>query len=224
MIELLNFTYKTNKVLFEGANFKAPSIGIIGIAGESGCGKTTFLKIISKQIHVNSMVNDAASIFYGNQDALLKRDLTIAQQFELIEPIYNREHDQNTIDELFNSLNIKASLSQKYDSCSLGEKKRIMIALSVYSNSPCIILDEPLFYKDYLPSTDAIYVIYPSNRGGYAAQGVTKTSDTNELKKDFPKEWVSKLPPYLRFCHSSRFLIAADNFDDIMHAVREALK
>ena len=46
----------------------------------------------------------------------------------------------------------------------------------------------------------------------------------NELKKDFPKDWVNKLPPYLRFCHSSRFLIAADNFDDIMHAVREALK
>lgn len=87
-----------------------------------------------------------------------------------------------------------------------------------------VILDEPLFYKDYLPSTDAIYVVYPSNRGGYTAQGVTKTPDTNELKKDFPEEWVNKLPPYLRFCHSSRFLIAADSFDDIMHAVREALK
>ena len=143
MIELNNFTYKTNRILFEGANFIAPSIGIIGIAGESGCGKTTFLKIISKQIHLDSMVNNATSIFYGNQDALLKRDLTIIQQFELIESIYNREHDQSTIEELFNSLNIKASLPQKYDSCSLGEKKRIMIALSVYSNSPCIILDEP---------------------------------------------------------------------------------
>lgn len=149
MIELNNFTYKTNRILFKGANFIAPSIGIIGIAGESGCGKTTFLKIISKQIHLDSMVNDATSIFYGNQDALLKKDLTIAQQFELIESIYNREHNQNTIDELFNSLNIKASLSQKYDSCSLGEKKRIMIALSVYSNSPCIILDEPLSSVDY---------------------------------------------------------------------------
>lgn len=95
------------------------------------------------------MVNDAVSMFYGNQDALLKKDLTIAQQFELIESIYNREHDQNTIDVLFNNLNIKANLSQKYDSCSLGEKKRIMIALSVYSNSPCIILDEPLSSVDY---------------------------------------------------------------------------
>lgn len=149
MIELNNFTYKTNRILFEGANFIAPSIGIIGIAGESGCGKTTLLKIISKQIPVNSLINDSSSIFYGNQDALLKKDLTIAQQFELIESVYNREHDQNTIDELFNSLNIKASLSQKYDSCSLGEKKRIMIALSVYSNSPCIILDEPLSSVDY---------------------------------------------------------------------------
>ena len=149
MIELNNFTYKTNRILFEGANFIAPSIGIIGIAGESGCGKTTFLKIISKQIHLDSMVNNATSIFYGNQDALLKKDLTIIQQFELIESIYNREHDQNAIDTLFNSLNIKANLSQKYDSCSLGEKKRIMIALSVYSNSPCIILDEPLSSVDY---------------------------------------------------------------------------
>lgn len=149
MIELNNFTFKTNKILFEGATFKAPSTGIIGIAGESGCGKTTLLKIISKQIPVGSLINDSSSIFYGNQDALLKKNLTITQQFELIEAIYNRDHDKNVIDKLLNTLNIKANISQKYDSCSLGEKKRILIALSVYSNSPCIVLDEPLSSVDY---------------------------------------------------------------------------
>ena len=48
-----------------------------------------------------------------------------------------------------------------------------------------IVLNEPLFYKDYLPYTEAMFVVYPSNRGGFAAQGVTKDSYTNELKKEF---------------------------------------
>lgn len=50
-----------------------------------------------------------------------------------------------------------------------------------------------------------MFVVYPSNRGGFAAQGVTKDSYTNELKKEFPLEWVNNLPNYLRFCHTSRF-------------------
>ena len=54
MIELNNFTYKTNRILFEGANFIAPSIGIIGIAGESGCGKTTLLKEMAQSILQNN--------------------------------------------------------------------------------------------------------------------------------------------------------------------------
>ncbi len=86
-----------------------------------------------------------------------------------------------------------------------------------------IILDEALYYKDFLPLTEAIYVVYPSNRGGYACQGVTINADTTVLKKAFPKEWVFNLPPYLRFCHTSRFLVAADTFDDIMRAANEAL-
>lgn len=87
-----------------------------------------------------------------------------------------------------------------------------------------IVFPKSLYYKDFLPSTEAIYVVYPSNRGGYAAQAVTRDVDTNELKRPFPKSWVSKLPPYLRFCHTSRFLITADTLEEIMHALKEALK
>lgn len=87
-----------------------------------------------------------------------------------------------------------------------------------------IILDKHLYYQDFLPETEAIYVIYPNNRGGYAAQGVTINSDSVELKKPFPKKWVNKLPDYLRFCHNSRFLIAADTYEGILKACKEALK
>lgn len=87
-----------------------------------------------------------------------------------------------------------------------------------------IILDTHLHYQDYLPNTEAIYVIYPNNRGGYAAQGVTVTPDTIELKRPFPKSWLTKLPPYLRFCHNSGFLIASDTLDGVIFACKEALK
>lgn len=147
----------------------------------------------------------------------------LALAIDVFNPLENTDSDEEFFEavEFAKTILERMILKQKH---RLEDIEKVKKYYDEAVDKRIIILDEPLFYKDYLPSTDAIYVIYPSNRGGYAAQGVTKTSDTNELKKDFPKEWVSKLPPYLRFCHSSRFLIAADNFDDIMHAVREALK
>lgn len=92
------------------------------------------------------------------------------------------------------------------------------------NNKKIVVLDKHLHYQDYLPFTEAIYVIYPNNRGGFAAQGVTITPDTVELKKPFPEKWVNNLPSYLRFCHNSRFLIASDTLDGVIKACEEALK
>lgn len=92
------------------------------------------------------------------------------------------------------------------------------------SNKEIIILDSHLHFSDTLPKTKAIYVIFPSNRGGYCAQGVSINSDTVELKKPFPKRWTVKLPKYLRFCHSSRFLIVGETLEDVLHACNIALK
>ncbi len=95
-----------------------------------------------------------------------------------------------------------------------------------YSEAPdkrIIILDEYLYTEDFLPATEAIYVIYPSNRGGYAAKGVPISAGTVKLKKPFPISWVEKLPPYLSFCHTSRFLIKANTLNEAIHACKEAL-
>lgn len=110
--------------------------------------------------------------------------------------------------------------AQKYEAEALEVKK----CYEKSEDKRLIILDKHLYYQDVLPFTEAIYVIYPNNRGGYAAQGVTINPDTVELKKPFPKEWVNNLPDYLRFCHNSRFLIASDTFEGVLKACKEALK
>lgn len=97
----------------------------------------------------------------------------------------------------------------------------------IYNNSfvkEILIFKEGLHFTDTLPDTEAVYVIFPSKRGGYMAQGVPKNCDTIELKKPFPKIWTEKLPKYLTFCHNSRFLIAGETLEDLIHACNVALK
>ena len=141
--------------------------------------------------------------------------------------VFNSEDVTRNDEEFFEVMEFAKKVLEKmilkYQRCE-KDLEKVKKCYEEASDKRIVVLDEPLYYKDYLPQTDAIYVVYPSNRGGFAAQGVTKTPYTNELKKDFPEKWVSNLPPYLRFCHTSRFLIAANTLEEVMHAVREALK
>ncbi|HIR74707.1 TPA: MYG1 family protein [Candidatus Ventrenecus avicola] len=106
---------------------------------------------------------------------------------------------------------------------NLEEEKYVLSIYETMEDKRIVILPKYASFYEVLPNTEAIYVVYPSKRGGYSAQGVTKSPDTIELKKDFPKEWVEKLPSCLRFCHNSRFLISADTLEDILKACKEAL-
>lgn len=104
------------------------------------------------------------------------------------------------------------------------EGQEVLEIYQAMEDKRIVILPRYLSFHDVLPRTEAIYVVFPSKRGGYSAQGVTKNVDTIELKKDFPKEWVEKLPNYLRFCHTSRFLISADSLENVIRACKEALE
>lgn len=76
------------------------------------------------------------------------------------------------------------------------------------------------------------FVVYPSSRGGYSAQGVPLSIDDNTLVCPFPEEWCGKQPeelvkltgiPTLRFCHPNAFLIVADDKEDAIKATRMAI-
>lgn len=88
-------------------------------------------------------------------------------------------------------------------------------------------------WKAVLSASDAQFVVYPSQRGGFSAQGVPADDETHALKIPFPADWAGRseeeLPKLsgiatLRFCHNNRFLIAAGTRSDAVAACHAAQK
>ena len=86
-------------------------------------------------------------------------------------------------------------------------------------------------WKNGLYKTDALFVVYPSQRGGYSAQCVTDHR-TKRSKLPFPPAWAGRPEEELRrvsglglrFCHPSRFLITADDKTNAIEACRRTLR
>ena len=86
-------------------------------------------------------------------------------------------------------------------------------------------------WKNALYRSDALFVVYPSQRGGWAAQCVNDRL-TKRPKRPFPQGWAGQPAEVLakrsglgglRFCHASRFLITADTKETALAACRQVL-
>ncbi len=96
-----------------------------------------------------------------------------------------------------------------------------------------VVLDTYCPWKQVLAGTDTWFVVYPSQRGGYSAQTVPSSQNEGGSPIDFPEAWAGKSAEELqqltsisdlRFCHNSRFLIAADSLDGALQACRLAME
>jgi uncharacterized UPF0160 family protein len=86
-------------------------------------------------------------------------------------------------------------------------------------------------WKKFIIGTEIEFVVTPSERGGFSAQGVPIDRDSNELKIAFPENWRGKRDEELKeisgietlhFCHNSGFLIAANTLEDAIKACEQA--
>ena len=85
-------------------------------------------------------------------------------------------------------------------------------------------------WKAVLAHSDAQFVVYPSQRGGFGAQ-VVPSGEDGEAPIDFPAAWAGKSAGELialtglktiRFCHNGRFLVTCDEKEDAVAACRLA--
>ena len=90
-----------------------------------------------------------------------------------------------------------------------------------------VVLEVYCPWKPFVAKTQAKFVVYPSQRGGWSGQCVPEPEKEGSLKCPFPQEWAGRTPeelraltgiPTLRFCHNNRFLIAADTKEDAVAA------
>ena len=125
-------------------------------------------------------------------------------------------------------------LNKKIDSIVSAQRAKILVEEALKkSDGKIVILPQFAPWKHVLVPSDAQFVVYPSQRGGYNAQVIPMDLDTKESKCDFPEEWAGKteeqLPlisgvETLTFCHKGRFLISVKNIKDAVKACEIALK
>lgn len=159
----LSFSYEENKKILSDVNFKINKGEIVGIVGESGCGKSTFLKLLLrfwKKDNGNINYNDI-DIEQINSDSLLDNVTMVSQTTylfdETIEDNLRVAKKDATIEEIEEACKLASihdfiiSLPEGYktkvgtiaDNLSAGEKQRIGLARAFLRGSELILLDEP---------------------------------------------------------------------------------
>lgn len=116
---------------------------------------------------------------------------------------------------------------------SVQRAKALVEAALAEAKDKIVILPRFAPWKMVLIPSDAQFVVYPSQRGGYNAQVISADFDTDEVKCNFPEEWAGKEEEELQkisgiktlnFCHKGRFLISTTTLEDAVQACKFAMR
>ncbi len=159
----LSFSYDGKSQVLTDICMHAKKGEIIGIVGESGCGKSTFLKLLLRfwQKDGGNLCYNGIDIDKINTDSLLDNVTMVSQSTylfeETIEDNLRIAKSDATQEEIENACRLASvhdfilSLPDGYktragtlgDNLSAGEKQRIGLARAFLSGSELILLDEP---------------------------------------------------------------------------------
>lgn len=140
----LSFYHKT---VFSNISFEICRGDRIALSGKNGCGKSSIIKILLKELRPTSgafKINHDVKISYVAQsDDEIKGTLADYAKSNCI--------DYNLFLAILNKLDFKSELySKRIETYSQGQKKKVMLAKSLCDKAHLYIWDEPLNYIDII--------------------------------------------------------------------------
>ena len=163
MIQLRGFSKNfDNKTIFDSVDYEFKDFNFYGLVGESGCGKTTLLRLISlldnqfdgelivsgkrikglKKKERENLRVDTFSYVFSN--AQLFDYLTVKENIYLPCTLQKKTIDEGRLVSLSEQRKAFDLLDRKdVKSLSEGEKQRVSILRALLLNNPVLICDEP---------------------------------------------------------------------------------
>lgn len=170
MLELkdINIGYG-NKLVQKGISLNIGSGQFIALAGNNGCGKSTFLKTIcgviaplngsltidNKNYAEFSAAQLASRVAVVLTDKISGFNLTA---FDVVAsgriPYLNSfgfltEEDKSIVETSMDTIGISELSERLYDELSDGQKQKVLIAKAIAQQTPIILMDEPTAFLDY---------------------------------------------------------------------------
>ncbi len=159
-ISNVSFSYKKGTQAISKLNLEVQKGSFTTLLGESGCGKTTILKLISgflqpdtgtieiDGVNQNRIEPDKRKIAFVFQNYALFPHLTVKQN--ILYGVKNKKNEDNCriFEDTVKSLNLEDFLTRYPHELSGGQQQRVALARSLVLSPKILLMDEPLSSLD----------------------------------------------------------------------------
>lgn len=160
-INNVSFSYDEKRVVLKNINLDFPTTGFTAIVGESGCGKSTIVKMLSGEITPDSgqvtvgginLCRLSRSNYYSHLaivshntyifNETVRENFTLAKKNATDKDIYSALEKVNLLDFIRENGGLDKTITEDATNISGGQKQRLALAINLVADKDIYIFDE----------------------------------------------------------------------------------